>query len=148
TDQPLIRRPIQRIPVRLVNAVGSSCARLGIEATRLDAGRLCGEAEQRTGLRDFGDETFRQALAVLLDSIEREAHLHTVGRHLQRKLIVGKLSARLQMQAYWTAHPQVLDAEIARPLFILGLPRTGTTLLFYLLSAPAGARSSSCKSCK
>jgi len=133
-DRSLTRRPIQRVPVKIMNAVGSGFRRLGIERTRLDAHSMCREAVRRTGLDDFGNESFRQPLEVLLDSIQREAHLHPVGRSLIRQQIVGRLAARLQMQAYWTRRPQVLEYAIVRPLFILGLTRSGTTFLFYLLA--------------
>lgn len=134
TDPPLTRRPIQRMPVKIANAVGGGLGHLGLGRRRADADSLCREAVRRTGLHDFGDESFREPLEVLLDSVHREAHLHPVGQRLIHKQIVGRLGARLQMQDYWTRRPQVLESEIARPLFILGLPRTGTTFLFYLLA--------------
>jgi hypothetical protein len=127
-------RTAQRMPVKLVNAVSRGIWRLGIEPPVLEAESMCREAEGRTGLDDFGDESFREPLGVLLDSIEREAHLHAVGRHLIRGQIIGRLSARLQMEGYWTRCPEVLEHRIARPLFIFGLPRSGTTFLFYLLA--------------
>jgi Sulfotransferase family len=122
------------MPVRVMNAVGNGCSRLGLDGMRLHAEGMCREAVRRTGLSDFGDESFRPALEILVDSIQREAHLHMVGRHLIRQQIIGRLAARLQMQAYWASRPQALEQPIARPLFVLGLPRTGTTLLFYLLA--------------
>ena len=134
TDPCLTRRPVQRMPVKIANAVAGGLGRLGLGRRRPDADSLCREAVRRTGLDDFGDQSFREPLEVLLGSIHREAHLHPVGRRLIRKQIVGRLGARLQMQAYWTRRPQALESEIARPLFILGLPRTGTTHLFYLLA--------------
>jgi len=133
-DRSLTRRPVQRMPVRVMNAIGNGCSRLGLERIRLNPEGMCREATRRTGLSDFGDESFREALEVLVDSILREAHLHTVARHLIRGQIIGRLAARLQMQAYWTKRPQVLERPLMRPMFILGLPRTGTTLLFYLLA--------------
>ena len=136
-ERSLTRRPLQRMPVRVMNAVGNGCSRLGLERIRLNAEGMCREAARRTGLSDFGDESFRPALEILVDSIQREAHLHIVARHLIRDQIIGRLGARLQMQAYWTKRPQVLERPLTRPLFILGLPRTGTTLLFL----PAGTGS-------
>jgi hypothetical protein len=133
-ERSLTRRPVQRMPVRVMNAVGNGCRRLGVERAPLSPEGMCREAAARTGLSDFGDESFRSALEVLADSIEREAHLHVVARHLIRGQIVGRLAGRLQMQSYWTKRPQVLERPLTRPLFILGLPRTGTSLLFYLLA--------------
>jgi hypothetical protein len=133
-DRPLIRPPVQRMPVKFVNAVGSAVGRLGIKRGRWDLASMCRAAERGTGLDDFGDDSFREPLEVLLDSIQREAHLHTVGWHLMLRQIIRRLSIRLEMQAYWKRYPETLENVIARPLFIVGLPRTGTTFLFNLLA--------------
>jgi Sulfotransferase family len=130
----LIRRTKQRIPVKFVNIIGRHVRRLGSERKRFDPENMCQEAERRTGLDDFGDESFREPLTVLLDAIRREAHLHTIGWQLMRRQIIGRLCVRLGMQAYWKHRPEVLENQIARPLVIIGLPRTGTTFLFYLLA--------------
>ena len=66
---------------------------------RLDEASLLEEARERTGLSDFGDESFREPLTKLLEAIEREARLTLAGRAGQRTRIVGLLSARLQRQA-------------------------------------------------
>ena len=77
---------------------------------RLDEASLLAEARERTGLSDFGDESFREPLVNLLEAIEREARLTPAGRAGQRTRIVGLLSARLQRQAWFTRHPEI-EAE-------------------------------------
>ncbi len=128
----LIRRPRQRLPVKVINIIGNRLGRLAKKP--LDSEEVCREAERRTGLADFGDDSFRQPLAVLLDAIQREAHLHTIGWSLMRTQIIGRLCARLGMLAYWKRRPEVLEDRIIRPLVIIGLPRSGTTFLFNLLA--------------
>jgi hypothetical protein len=133
-ETPLIRRPAQRLPVRLVNAVIGHLNHLGFEREELDGASACREAEQAVALEDFGDDSFRVPLGVLLDSIRQEARLHPIGWMGFRAIIIRRLTIRLEMQAFWKQHPEILQSPITRPLFILGLPRTGTTLLFNLLA--------------
>ncbi|NVK43996.1 MAG: sulfotransferase [Oceanospirillaceae bacterium] len=101
----------------------------------LDPNDLIAEAEAATGLADFGDWPFREALAQLLQSLDTEAGLTTAGRAVHRQRIVDILRTRLRFEAYLKRHPEILDERIGAPVFILGLPRTGTTLLQRLLAA-------------
>jgi hypothetical protein len=98
----------------------------------LDAVRAA--AIDKTGLRDFGDESFFQPLAVLLQSLDGEAKLSAAGRHGQSSRIVDLLANRLRVQHWLRRHPQIRDESIAPPVVIIGLMRTGTTLLHRLLA--------------
>lgn len=91
-------------------------------------------ARERTGLTDFGDGSFREPLAKLLESIEHEARLTAAGRAGQRTRIIGLLSARLQRQAWFTRHPELEDEQIDVRIVVVGFPRTGTTLLHRILA--------------
>ena len=93
-----------------------------------------------TGLDDFGDPVFLGALATLIDSIEREARLHPVGRAIMRGRIVALLENRLRIEALHRAHPEIGATPVGRPIVIAGLQRTGTTLLHRLLAADPRAR--------
>jgi hypothetical protein len=134
TTSNLVRRPVQRVPVRLVNAVGRGLGHLGVQGSLLGPDAACREAELKTGLDDFGGESFREPLKVLLESTQREARLHPLGWQFTRTQIIRRLGNRLELQAYWKRHPEALETQIVQPLFIIGLPRTGTTLLFNLLA--------------
>lgn len=83
---------------------------------------------------DFGDQAFDEALSVLINSIEREASLNFLGRIMARQMIVNALANRLRIQSEITARPESTETSIERPLFIIGYPRTGTTLLHNLLA--------------
>jgi hypothetical protein len=98
-------------------------------------------ARKKTGLTDFGDQRFREPLGVLIDSLERDAHLHAVGRFTARRQLVDLLSTRLRLHDLLARRPEILDVPVARPIVILGLPRTGTTLLQRLLARDPGLRS-------
>ncbi len=83
---------------------------------------------------DFGEPDFLEHLRVLLRAYDEEARLTPFGRMLVGQELVAILRARLAVEHAWREDPRVLDAPIRRPLFILGLPRSGTTTLHHLLA--------------
>ncbi|HMS77104.1 sulfotransferase [Gordonia sp. (in: high G+C Gram-positive bacteria)] len=92
-------------------------------------------ATRATGLTDFGGDDYLEPLRVLLDSYAREANLTPAGSKMSRFFLKGALIARLLSEAAWQANPQYADVPIERPIFVTGLPRTGTTALHRLLTA-------------
>ena len=87
-----------------------------------------------TGLEDFGDPAFYEALERLLDALLTEARLNEFGQMRAEMTILAGLGKRLQIQDYLAAHPEVADEPVQQPVFIIGLPRTGTTALHHLLN--------------
>jgi hypothetical protein len=106
------------------------------ESLSLDA--IIAEANARAGRSRFDDDSFRTPLARLLDSLEREAGLSAVGRATQHARIVESLVMRHMLERHEAEHPEIADEQIAAPLVIVGLARTGTTMLHRLLSADPG----------
>ncbi len=97
---------------------------------RLDESSVLAEASRReAGLEDFGDPAFREPLRHLLAALDLEAELHEQGRALQFERIVGILCNRLRTEAAIRRHPEILDERIENPIVIVGLMRTGTTML-------------------
>jgi hypothetical protein len=119
---------------RTINAGGRVLGRLGAFRGKLAERELLEEARRKTGLADFGDQTFREPLRRLLESMEAEARLNPLGRVAARQDLIRLLVNRLRMEADRKAHPQIAAEEVRRPLIITGLPRTGTTLLHNLLA--------------
>jgi len=104
--------------------------------TTLDVDSLLAQAtEQAGGLTDFGPGNYREALGVLFDSLAREANLSPQGVHLLHSKLLAQLVNRLVIQEYCRHHPEILQERIEDPLVIIGLPRTGTTLLQRMLAA-------------
>ncbi|MFW6086234.1 MAG: sulfotransferase family protein [Myxococcota bacterium] len=101
---------------------------------------LVREARRKTGLHDFGEESFREPLGVLVESIEREARLHPLGRRITRGRLVDALANRLRVHATVVQHPEILDLPVEAPLVIAGVQRTGTTLLHRLMASHPGLR--------
>lgn len=121
------------IPLRLFNATGKILSRLGVRVD-LSKQSLRTSAERKARLSDFGDSSFEEPLSVLTDSIEAESRLNYFGRIMARQMITTALVNRLRIQSEILHHPSVFKTSIKRPIFIIGYPRTGTTLLHNLLA--------------
>ena len=109
-------------------------------AERTDVGTvddLRESASRLVGLDDFGpdDDNYREGLAVILDSYQRDADLTPFGSKICRVYLRGALAARLMAEAGWKQYPHYTDVPVERPIFVTGLPRTGTTALHRLLTA-------------
>jgi hypothetical protein len=101
----------------------------------LDPDSIIAEARERSGLQDFGDESFREPLRRMLEAIETEANLNEGGRMAQRDRTIGLLVNRLRLEDWLTRHPEIRDEELRVPVVVCGLPRTGTTMLHRLLAS-------------
>ena len=132
------RRPRLPLPMRWANATLRPLSR---RAVSLEPGALLEAAEKQTGLSDFGDESFLTPLGVLTDALETEADLSAFGRFSSRQFLLQLLANRLKLEALLTAHPEILDEQIRAPIFIVGLPRTGTTHLHNLVAQDPSLRS-------
>lgn len=128
-----------RLPLLLTvfNAVGEWPTRALVS---LDSESLLAAARKRTGLRNFGDERFLEPLEVLLNALRTEAPLSAFGRLVARHFIVQLLESRLRMEELYRLHPEIEDEKIDHPIIVAGLPRTGTTHLFNLMSQDASLR--------
>jgi len=96
---------------------------------------LRASATRLTGLDDFGPDDYSDGLAVLLESYARDEDLTPLGSKMSRVFLRGALAARLLSEAAWRRYPQYAAVPIDRPIFVTGLPRTGTTALHRLLAA-------------
>lgn len=100
----------------------------------LDEDSLLAQARRATGLEDFGDELWREPFGVLVKALEEEAQLTLMGRLMARNDIILWLSTRLRVTDTLRRHPEILDEEVIAPMVIVGLPRSGTSILFELLA--------------
>jgi len=107
---------------------------LQVPAVMLNIGAVLDAAFDKAGLRDFGDERFLEPLQVLLQSLNDEANLSAIGRYGQFTRIVDLLVNRLRIEHWLQRYPKILDERIAPPVVIVGLMRTGTTMLHRLMS--------------
>ena len=126
-------RPL--LPVRLLNGCGALLEKTRIQRTPLLAVDLIETAKRRCGLEDFGGGDFFEAISRLLESCHRESRLNLIGKIALRSDLLRTLCSRLLMEEDRQIYPGIARQEIREPLFIVGLPRSGTTLLHTLLAA-------------
>lgn len=106
---------------------------MGLDISSLEIESILDAATYRTGCDDFGGNEFVPRLTKLLQC-GAEAPITNLARIMFREAMIGKAAALLKMQAYISAHPEIPSIPIVKPIFVVGLPRTGTTLLQNLLS--------------
>jgi hypothetical protein len=99
-----------------------------------DEARLLASARRIAGSDDFGSEPFMEPLRVLLDSL-RAAPLNDLGEMIWRGSLLKSLSQRARAEHWWRAHPEILDEPIERPIVVVGMMRSGTTLLQRVLAS-------------
>lgn len=100
-----------------------------------NAEQLLQKASAELALSDFGDDSFREPFAVLLHGLEHEANLNATGRFVQHERVLNILKNRLRISEYARRYPEILDEKIVAPTVIVGLPRTGTTMLHRVLAS-------------
>ena len=92
------------------------------------------DAQRKEGLTEWGPGAFEEPLGVLLDDYPG-AGLNAIGEHILRSGIVHSLRMRLRTQEWIRRHPEILDERIEAPIVVVGMMRSGTTLLQRLLAA-------------
>lgn len=100
----------------------------------LDFESLVVSAEKNAGLSDFGDDSWQTPLKLLCDDLDTVAELTMMGRLMARNDILIWLDNRLQITELTRQHPEILAQKVDAPMFIVGLPRSGTSILFEVLA--------------
>ena len=110
-------------------------------ATSLEIDSILNQAsDDAGGLTDFGQLPFKGPLAKVLASLEEEARLNEIGRYIARDRMVMHSRNRLLYKADRERHPEISEEKIVKPVFIIGLPRTGTTILHDILGQDPNSR--------
>jgi hypothetical protein len=131
---------LRSTPLRLLNAAGKAASAVGLTYPSLEAGDIIAAARTRTGLHELDDVAIAEPLRRYIESAEREAHLNTLGRLAVRNMLVNALSSRLRVLDWEIRHPEIKKERIEKPWVVIGLPRTGTSLLCSLLGLDPGSR--------
>lgn len=130
-------RPHRPAFVRLWNGLGRLAPDRPFDADALIAAARKAERLDRF---DVDEAALRVPLERLLDALHREARLTAFGKLMTREKLLGSLRVRLRAQAWFERHPEIRSTPLARPIFVTGLQRSGTTLLQRLLGQLPGAR--------
>jgi len=125
--------------MHLLNRLAGIGVMLRLPMFSMDPDDMIREARRKTGLTDLGDPHFREAMDRLFANITKKGNtaLGKVGSH---DMGVQACMNRLRVRDYLSRHPDVAAQKVERPVFILGFPRTGTTLIQNLLALSADRR--------
>jgi len=131
---------MRTLTYRIVDQIGRVLRDHGLLTISLRPEELCEVAQFRAHLTDFGGDDFLAPLSMLVQCLEEEATLTVVGRLFIKEILIQKLINRLLLADSFRRHPEIMDVEIRAPIFITGLPRTGTTLLHRVMSQDTALR--------
>lgn len=120
--------------LRAFNAGVTATRKTGLNLVSLKPEPLLNLAAKKTGLVDYGPDYFRGPLKRLCTSLDEDAKLTGLGRVMARQEILRLLETRLRFVDIFKQHPEIAQQEIKQPIFILGMPRTGTTSLHELMA--------------
>jgi hypothetical protein len=132
-------RPRRRPGIRVFNWLGRKARKRGWRHD-LSVQEILDRARRQTGLEDWGEDYFLEPLRLLVEDFERRARLNSFGRWLVRQTLTGCVQNRLRVREYARIHPEAMQAPLRSPLIVVGMPRTGTTLLYNLLAQDPDAR--------
>ena len=127
-------------PLKLLNRVGAWVAKTGWSPPSLEPASIEAAARDRAKTQDLGGDSYREPLAIYTRALEEEAQLTTFGRVAIRGMLINSLTNRAKLHAWSQEHPELRQEKIAQPWVILGLPRTGTSLLSQLIGLDPLAR--------
>ncbi|MBS0503341.1 MAG: sulfotransferase [Proteobacteria bacterium] len=103
-----------------------------------DREALVAEARAQAGLDDFGDTWFFANIDALIPSLNEEAQLSAAGVAVARGMIINGLVNRLRHIDLVKRHPEILDEQVEVAAVVVGLPRTGSTMLHRMLASAPG----------
>lgn len=129
------------LPIRAVNATVGLLDRVGLHPASLTANKLLATAQNNTGLSDFGDDSYREGFERLLWSLQHEANLSALGRLIAREEILTALSNKLQIVDHHKRYPEIAQGKIEKPIIIIGMGRSGTTIMHELMALDDTLRS-------
>jgi len=125
--------------IRALDGLIGAAQWLNVPIGKLDQDTIIEAAQRSTGLEDLGDPSFLEPMAKLLANA-RKAPFTSLGQAFTQMSCQRAVSNRLRIEQYLKTHPEVLGQTIRRPVFILGFPRTGTTLLQNLIAQAPNRR--------
>jgi hypothetical protein len=106
----------------------------------IQTSNLLEQARAQTGLTDFGEDSFREPLEKLVDALNRESQFTPFGEKALPGMIVGLLVNRLEIEEWYARHPEIEEQQILAPTFGIGLGRTGSTALGFMLALDRNTR--------
>ena len=126
--------------LKAINTVGALVEGCGIRLFELDRRRILAKAAETAG-HAYADDGLTEGLDRLIASTKADARLNAFGKFAFKTLIQRMADARFKVEKAIAERPEILDDPITEPLFIIGMPRSGTSILQALLNQDAAHRS-------
>lgn len=140
SEHLVFNRPL---PIRSINALGRALNTLGICSPKLDPEKILAAAQKQAKTNFDIKKQYSELHATLnlfCEELENQAKLNQTGRLLTYFSLIGTLKNRFEVDQWCAKNPHYAQQTISKPIFILGLPRTGTTALFNMLADVPGLR--------
>jgi len=129
-----------RLIVNIVNSLLKMGQKLDLGVYKFDRNVILEDAIKKTGYKNFGNEKYIEVLDRLIDNIDK-VDMTPLGKYFLNFIARKTAINRLYIENYIEKHPEIEDIPIESPVFVIGFPRTGTTLLQNILSSGEGYRS-------
>lgn len=126
--------------LKMANAVARATEVLGLPLGRLEQESILDAARRQTGLNDWGDDSFLVPMNKVVAAVEARGRFTPLAKVILRQSWIRAVCNRLWVKDWTDQHPEVTQTKVSRPIFVLGFPRTGTTLLQNLLAQQPGRR--------
>jgi hypothetical protein len=130
----------ERLSVNIANSLLKIGQKLDLKNFKLDRETILKNAIKKTGYKNFGNDRYIEVLDRLLDNINK-VDITPLGKYFLNFFARKTAINRLYIENFIEKHPEIEDIPIESPIFIVGFPRTGTTLLQNILSSGKGYRS-------
>ena len=124
-----------------MNRLGKSLKFLGLDPFKLNAEKIILKAKKKAGFKGDLSKHLEVSIHKLIESVNKEARLNSFGAMAAKILFERTLTERLRIDQYLISNPKIVQSEVKQPVFIIGMPRTGTTILHALLHEDENHRS-------
>jgi hypothetical protein len=134
SEHLVFNRPL---PIRTINSIGKALNALGIHSPKLDPNKIFSVAAKKAGISEADTLIYPELkanLTLFCEALESTAKLNQTGRLRTYFSLLGTLKNRFEVDKWCKENPEHAQQKIEKPIFILGLPRTGTTALFNMLA--------------
>lgn len=116
-----------------INSVGKFLRKIGLNPFRLNPEKIISKARKQANFKEDIPVKAEEGLRELIRSINEESQTNTFGKLAIKGLLERTLYGRLKIEQQIAANPSILERPIKQPVFIIGMPRTGTTILHALM---------------
>ena len=124
-----------------INGFGKTLKKIGLDPFKLDADAIIAKARKRAGFDGPMPGHTETGMRILIKSIKEEGGANPFGALAAKTLFERTLYGRFKMEQVLAANPDIEKAEIKEPVFIIGMPRTGTTILHAMMHEDPANRS-------